>query len=91
MPKKIIRWNIPTKLFRRWLAVASAIILFQLSGIYWMNNSFDDVTVEVQFAVMFFRLSRIYKLNYYVGNPARNNFKKSIEQKKKMIKKIKFV
>ena len=56
-----------------------------------MNNSFDDVTVEVQFAVMFFRLSRIYKLNYYVGNPARNNFKKSIEQKKKMIKKIKFV
>jgi hypothetical protein len=91
MPKKIIRWNIPTELFRRWLAVASATILFQLSGIYWMNNSFDDVTVEVQFAVMFFRLSRIYKLNYYVGNPARNNFKKSIEQKKKMIKKIKFV
>jgi hypothetical protein len=41
-----------------------------------MNNSFDDVTVEVEFAVMFFRLCRIYKLNYYVGNPIRNNFKK---------------
>jgi hypothetical protein len=76
MPKKIIRWNIPTELFRRWLVVASATILFQLSGIYWMNNSFDDVTVEVEFAVMFFRLCRIYKLNYYVGNPIRNNFKK---------------
>jgi hypothetical protein len=32
--KKIIRWNIPTELFRRGLAVASATILFQLSGIY---------------------------------------------------------
>jgi ssDNA-specific exonuclease RecJ len=41
-----------------------------------MNNSFDDVTVEVEFAVIFFQLSRIHKLNYSVGNPVRNNFKK---------------
>lgn len=71
---KIIRLDISKKLFRWLLAVASAIILFQLFGIYWMNNSFDDITVEVAFVVIVFQLSRIYKLNYSVGNPICNNF-----------------
>ena len=39
-----------------------------------MNNSFDDITVEVAFVVIVFQLSRIYKLNYSVGNPICNNF-----------------
>jgi len=56
-----------------------------------MNNSFDDVIVEVAFAEMFFQLYRIYEWNYFVGNPVHNNLKiiflkKSIEQKKKILK-----
>jgi len=40
-----------------------------------MNNSFDDVIVEVAFVVFFFQLSRIYEWNYFISNRVPNNLK----------------
>jgi hypothetical protein len=52
--KKFTRWNILMELFRRSLAEAFGVILFQLSVTYRRNNFIGDVTVEVVFAVIFF-------------------------------------
>jgi hypothetical protein len=42
--KKITRWNIPMELFRRWLAVAFGVILFQPSVKYRRNYSVGDLS-----------------------------------------------
>jgi len=71
--KNITRWNIPPKLFHRWLAVAFGVILFQPSVKYRQNNFVGDVTVEVAYAVIFLQLSRIYWRIEFIGNSIRNN------------------
>jgi hypothetical protein len=44
--KKITCWNISTKLFRRWLAVAFGVILFQLSVKY---NNEREIWNEIKY------------------------------------------
>jgi len=71
--KKFNCWNIPIKLFLRWLAVVFRIILFQPFVKYWRNNYVGDVTVEVVYAIILFKLSGIYRRMESIGNTVRDN------------------
>jgi len=68
--KKFNCWSIPIELFLWWLAVVFRVILFQPFVKYWWNNYVGDVTVEVTYAMILFKLSRIYRRTESIGNTA---------------------